>query len=93
MEIRVTGSEKQVAWATEIIKKMEPGFEWIRENVKPEQKEYFEKVIESIVSAKAYKVIRAYKDSSFIGTPFDVAKEVLNCYKAHNKMAIPEDRF
>lgn len=93
MEIKVTGSEKQIAWATDIINKMIHGMEWAAENAPANLKDEIDKAVESVLTAKSYKVIDAFKDCKIYDDAKDMAREFIQHYASWQKVSVDYDKF
>lgn len=89
----MTGSEKQIKWATEIMANVNPVMDWAVENAPENLKSQFAQIKDTVNNAYAGKVINCWKDLSLTGDNRKDLNEVFGAYKSYQKFATDENKF
>lgn len=91
------GSEKQIAWAAEILNKVNPLIDWILNNMPDgtpaENIAKFNDMRDRINNAQASKVIDCYKDFAATGNIQKDAYTACKRYMAYQKVSPAQDQF
>lgn len=102
MKINLTGSPKQIAYATDILNRMEVGFNWMLNEAPDEKKEKYADIINTITNAPAGKVINCYRlfksdaavnhFGNIVCADVD-AKRIVSRFYEYQRNFLPQDRF
>ena len=90
----MTGTEKQIKWANEIMAKVNPVFDWTIENAPAANiKEYAESVKNTVNAAYAGKIIDCYKNYEATGNNEKDMQSVFSKYKSYQKVSSHDNKF
>lgn len=82
------GSEKQIAWATEIMNKVNPVMDWTIANAPENLKSRFTAIKETVNNAYAGKIIDCFADVVLGENAQQNAKAVFGAYTSYQKISM-----